>query len=274
MFSPVKFLRDKWHGLRASLAFSNRFGLLLTRALHPRQRLIVYEWQSRFVVLCDTRRQDQHSPKEALAEGAYDLVIRRSRREGHCAYVNVGANIGVFDVAVASLAQIPRALSVEMNPDTFHRLCVNLQANDLTAVKTLNCGVAAETGKHRASVTDCSLTDNLWATPAGGDLAGTVEIDLKTLQDCLAEVGFGSGDFDLLKLDCEGAEYGIVRESSPALLRRFRHLVVELHPCPPGESAEALHEKLAAAGFETRQLAGSPPLSAALTYWERLGDSP
>ena len=274
MFSLIKSLRDKWHGLRVSLAFSNWFDLLIARGLHPRRRMVVYEWKSRYFLTCDTRRLDHHSPKEALAEGAYDLVIQRSRQAGRCTYVNVGANIGAFDVAVAAQAEVPRALSVEMNPRTYHRLCVNLEASDLTTVRTLNCGVASETGKHRTALTECSLADSLWDAPAGGVVTETVVIDLKTLGQCLDEAGFSTGNFDLLKLDCEGAEYGIVRQSDSELLRRFGHIVMELHPCPPGETAEALHAKLAEIGFQDRKLTGSPALAANLVYWERVGDAP
>ena len=272
MPSPVTRLKERWQGLRRSLAFSNRWELLLVRGLYPRRRIVVYEWQGRFTLACDVRTLDHHSPKEALAEAAYDLIIQHSRREGRCSYVNIGANIGAFDVAVAALSEVPQALSVELNPRTYRRLCFNLQANDFHQVKVMNCGVAGQSGKHQFALTDCSLADSLWSSPdasAGGE---TVEMELKTLTQCLDESGFAAGEFDLLKLDCEGAEYGIVRETAPAVLRRFRHVVMELHPCPPGETAEALHAKLAEIGFESRKLEGSPAPAENLSYWQRVGE--
>ena len=274
MASLVGFLRKKWHGMRCSLAFSNRWELLLARGLHPSRRIVLYEWQSRFLLACDALQLAHHSPKEALAEAAYHLVIMRSRRDGCCAYVNIGANIGAFDVAVASLAEVPRALSVEMNPRTYHRLCFNLQANDFHTIKAFNFGVAGHAGRHQAALTACSLADSLWAASTTEEVIETIEVELKTLEQCLDAGGFSEGEFDLLKLDCEGAEFGIVRQSSPEVLRRFRHVVMELHPCPPGESAEALHEKLAAIGFRLTPLRGSPPPAANLVYWERSAESP
>ncbi len=274
MTAPTKYLREKWHGLRDSLAFSNWLELLLIRGLRPRRRIVIYEWESRFLLACDVLRLDHHSPKEALAQRAYHLCILRSRRNGGCAYVNVGANIGAFDVAVASLAEVPRAVSVEMNPHTYHRLCGNLQANNFDQVKTLNCGVAGDAGCAQVALTECSLADSLWLAPAAGAVVSTVEIELKTLAQCLDQAGCGEGEFDLLKLDCEGAEYGIVRQSPPDLLRRFRHIVMELHACPPGESVDALNAKLAAAGFQSQCLQGSPALADNLFYWERVDPPP
>ena len=270
MFPLLKSLRQKWHGVRCSLAFSNWLEILLVRAFHPRRRIVVYEWHSRFVVACDTRLLDHCSPKESLAEAAYDLYLRHSTRDGKCAYVNIGANIGAFDVAVAALAQVTRALSVEMNPRTYQRLCFNHQANDFDTVRTLNCGVAGEAGCHQALLTSCSLADSLWANTTTEQVMETVEVPLKTLAQCLTESGFDEGEFDLLKLDCEGAEYGIIRQSSPETLRHFRYIVMELHPCPPGEAAAALSEKLAATGFSPLRLEGSPAPAANLSFWERL----
>lgn len=268
MPSLIKSVQQKWHGFRCSLAFSNWGDLLLSRLLHPRRRLVVYEWRSRYWVACDTRMYDHCSPKEALAESAYDLYIRQSTRAGHCSYVNIGANIGAFDVAVASLASVPRGLSVEMNPRTFQRLGFNHQVNDFNTVRLLNCGVAGEAGMHQAALTACSLADSLWATSTTEEVVETVEVPLKTLAQCLSESGYEEGGFDLLKLDCEGAEYGIVRQSSPETLRRFRHIVMEMHPCPPGETADALRDKLAAVGFRPRKMEGKPAPAENLHFWE------
>ena len=59
-------------------------------------------------------------------------------------------------------------------------------------------------------------------------------------------------EFDLLKLDCEGAEYEILRESALATLRRFRYIVVKFYPEPAGESVVPAYAKLKAAGFVSR----------------------
>ena len=267
MPSLIESAKQKWHGLRCSLAFSNWGEILLSRLLHPRRRVVVYEWRSRYLVACDMQMYDHCSPKEALAESAYDLYILHSARDGCCSYVNVGANIGAFDVAVASLASVPRGLSVEMNPRTFQRLGFNHQVNNFDTVRLLNCGVAGESGQHRAALTICSLADSLWAASTTEEVVETVEIPLKTLAQCLTESGCDEGEFDLLKLDCEGAEYGIVRQSSPETLRRFRHIVMEMHPCPPGETAEALRNKLATVGFQPRKLEGRPAPAENLHFW-------
>jgi FkbM family methyltransferase len=267
--SKSNLLRNKWHGFRSSFAFSNWLELLLIRGLRPGRRIVVYEWRKRFILTCDTRVLDHYSPKEALADGAYDLSIKRSLRNGVCNYVNIGANIGAFDVAVAAQGKVACALSVEMSPRTYQRLLFNLQANDFSQVQTLNCGVAGESGIYQAALTDCSLADSLWSNQTQANVHETVAVPVQTLEECLLQADHSGAEFDLLKLDCEGAEYGIIRQSSVATLRRFRHVVMELHGTPPGESEEALRHKLTAAGFTARNLDGKRTRAASLSFWER-----
>ena len=60
------------------------------------------------------------------------------------------------------------------------------------------------------------------------------------------------GAFDLLKMDCEGSEWEIVRQTTPPDLGRFRAVVAEVHEDPerlqPVENFGALLES---AGFRT-----------------------
>ena len=272
--SILNFLRNKWHGLISSFAFSNWLEISLIRALRPKRRIVVYEWQGRFVLTCDVRVLDHYSPKEALADGAYDSYISHSLKNGGCSYVNIGANIGAFDVAVAAQGDVARALSVEMSPRTYQRLVFNLQANDFNQVQTLNCGVAAEAGIYQAALTDCSLADSLWSNQTQANVHQTVPVPVQTLEDCLCQANCLGFEFDLLKLDCEGAEYGIVRQSSLATLRQFRHIVMELHGARPGESEEALRLKLAEAGFAAKNLDGKRTRAASLSFWERATPTP
>jgi hypothetical protein len=81
-----------------------------------------------------------------------------------------------------------------------------------------------------------------------GQTVGT-PIELMTLEALLERYGSDRQDYDLLKLDCEGAEYAILRLTPAAVLRRFRYLVIEFHSEPPGESVEVVYAALAKRGF-------------------------
>ena len=244
-------LRNKISGFADSLPFSNRWQIILQRLLRPSDPLVTYCWKGKWWLVCDTRVQDAQAAKELLANGCYDRWIRKSMCEGKLSYVNVGANIGAFDLAVAAaVREIPFGLSIELSPRTFARLSFNLQVNGLHQIRMLNAGVSRENGTFSFHPTACSLSDGLFAHTPADLVATSLPVPLLTLADALARAGLEEHDFDLLKLDCEGAEYGIVAASSPDCLRRFRHIVAELHPEPVGESPSALYAKLAQCGFQ------------------------
>ncbi len=262
-------LRNKLSGLTDSMAFSNRWTIFLQRIMRPADPLVSYCWKKKWWLVCDARFQDGHAAKELLANGCYDAWIRKSVRGQELSYVNVGANIGAFDVAVAAMIrEIPLAVSVELNPRTFGRLRFNLQVNGLHDVRVLNAGVAGRSGVFHFHPTACSLADGLFVPPPSGEAASRpTQVPLLTLGETLVQAGVENKEFDLLKLDCEAAEYGIVAESSRGCLRCFRHIVAELHPEPPGESVAALEAKLAECGFQSadpQETAGT-----ALRFWSR-----
>ncbi len=262
-------IRNKFSGLAGTLAFSNRWIIVLQRLFRPSDPLVAYCWRKRWWLLCDARLQDTQAAKEVLANGCYRPWIQRSIREGSLSYVNVGANVGAFDLAVAAeAARVPHGLSVELNPRTFVRLKFNIEANGLHQIRLLNAGVSRSSGSFQFQQSECSLGDSLFA--AAGPARCGVTVPLMTLDEALSAGGLGDAEFDLLKLDCEGSEYGIVAGAASGCLRRFRNIVVELHPEPAGESAAALYRRLAECGFRTEQPEWVSSQKAELRFWSRV----
>lgn len=269
--SVASVIRNKLSGFRDNLAFSNRWSVIAQRLFHPGCPVVSYRWKKRWWLVCDTRCQDANAAKEVLARGCYDGFIARSARKGSLSYLNIGAHIGTFDIAVASLVgEVPFGCSVEMNPGTFSRLNFNLHLNGLVQVRTLNAGVGGENGTARVRATGCSLADNLFANdgaPASGGESFTIPI--LTLAKVLEQAGAADREFDLLKVDCEGAEYSIIEESAPAVLRRFANVVMELHPPTAGCSVDRLYRKMESSGFTTTGVQPRELTSGELRFWTR-----
>jgi hypothetical protein len=59
---------------------------------------------------------------------------------------------------------------------------------------------------------------------------------------------------DLLKIDCEGAEYGILASLSPQIAAHIRQISMEVHTLP-GRSTQELSDRLDALGFDVQPTA-------------------
>lgn len=258
---------SKISGFQDTLKFSNSLSVIRQRI--TRAPIIHYVWKGSLHMYCEGRTFDHYSVKELLSQGVYDDSIRKSVKDGCISYVNVGAHIGSFDVAIAgSGAKISKAISIELNPRTYKKLCFNLLVNNLDQVNCINAGVSDQSGEYLFSENENSLTDGIFAIDSGDSRAQT-PIPLITLPQAISASGLEGQKFDLLKLDCEGAEYPIIKAITPDQLNIFSNIVMELHQPPDGHGPEDLYRKLAENGFSTNQPAWARTEQPALRFWSK-----
>jgi FkbM family methyltransferase len=143
-------------------------------------------------------------------------------------FVDIGANVGLYSLYVASLAgSHARILAIEPQPGILERLRFNLAANPGVNVTVLPIAVADRAGTVElvldASDSGGTHIDKRNET-RGSARATVVAVPCKTLVEILAETGIAS--IDALKIDVEGAEDLVLvpflrdapRELLPALI--------------------------------------------------------
>lgn len=176
-------------------------------------------------------------------------------REGDVV-VDIGAEFGIFSVFAATNARNVKVYSYEPHPQNFESLTENVRINGLQAnIYSFKLAVAGQHGIGKLYIdardpSSHSLTRQLedW-----------VPVDFVTLQEV-----FESNKIercDLLKLNCEGAEYQILRNTPREYLQRIRKMAVQCHPIEftPDADPEGLKRFLEDMGFEAT-LAGAPSL--------------
>jgi FkbM family methyltransferase len=150
--------------------------------------------------------------------------------------VDVGANIGDFTIQAARLCPGGRVIAVE--PLASAGTMIDRQARlnglgNVTWIRAQLSGIDGQSAAHQ--------TANLY----GSDHADR-PARIMTLPTLVAELGLHR--IDLLKLDCEGAEWDILPASEP-ILPRVRQICMEYHR--EGEwTPERLSEWLTGQGFE------------------------
>lgn len=208
-------------GVRAPWQMANLFVL---RKTFPSDGPVL-KLRTRPVVQMRVRSaMDVWSVKEALLDRFYET----------CGYavqpgwtvMDIGAGIGEFTLFAAQQGA-GRVLAFEPFPQSFALLQQNIAMNKAARVDAFAVAIGSKSGE---LVLDLSGGEPLQFQSGVGGTAGATE-QLRVPCWSLAEVfeRMGMERCDLLKLDCEGAEYDILMRSDPILLQRVDRLVMEYH---------------------------------------------
>lgn len=146
------------------------------------------------------------SPRD-FDEAERNLLI--SRLTPNFVFLDIGANIGGYSLAVAAKAGAgARILAFEPQPEIFERLIYNIRANPFGNVKALALAVADRDGEITLFL-DPNNKGEASVKIVSADEARQVKVPARTLLSVVREEGFAS--IDAMKLDVEGAEDLILR---------------------------------------------------------------
>lgn len=176
--------------------------------------------------------QDQHVSRRLREQGIwepYESALLLDFLTPGDVFVDVGANIGYFSLLAASRVGPGGAVfAFEPDPDNFRLLGESLALNGLQArVHASRAGLAAADGEALLYLSEDNLGDHqLFAT---GEERRSTAVKLLRGADYLAP---RTRRLDLLKIDTQGSEYGVVAGLMPLLraLARKPRIIIELTP--------------------------------------------
>jgi FkbM family methyltransferase len=184
---------------------------------------------------------------EVFAYGEYDLRldwIALTR------VVDVGAHVGSFALWMCERAPHAHVVSVEPEPRNFNDLVSNIARNALgDRVEAVNAALGSEPGTVTLHVPMNRESGSAHAI--GGDSIEAVAMSLPELLNRF------DGPPDLLKLDCEGAEWAALGALDAETWAKISRLVMECHALA-GRTVDEMMELLALQGLEPRLLSREP----------------
>lgn len=184
------------------------------------------------------------------------------RLERAATVVDIGANIGAFAL-YAARSGARKVLAYEPNTASFRCLERNVQANRVEAiVAARRFAVAGRAGQQVRFPVAPSVYSRIARDGEAGEFETVRTTSLAEILERDAPQGI-----DLLKLDCEGAEYDILFESQAALAR-VREIRMEYHLGRSGELIEFLRR----CGFEIALF--RPDGASSGNLWARKPQSP
>lgn len=147
--------------------------------------------------------------------------------------VDLGAHIGLASLFLSVVLGDPTIVALEADPALVQQTLANTAGHDVTVV---NAAIASETGKRSFYTSDESWANSFERTlPQQNE----IKIDALSLADALDRAGLER--VDLMKIDVEGAEWGLLTD--PAFTDRTDAIIGELHGIEghhPHELIEAL----------------------------------
>ena len=189
------------------------------------------------------RRVSIEAPPNEFAESDFiECFLLNAYGLGHGlgdvhSIVDIGANVGFFALAARGWYPNAKIHAYEPNPRVLRYLEMNTRGFNISVFAE---AVGGEEGF--VTILDEGPSDEARTRAATGDKSETAirQIDLATA------VERAGGTVDLLKLDCEGAEWEILR--AEGCWRRIRHMRMEIHFFN-GETLDEAKAAIARTGF-------------------------
>ncbi|TFH17226.1 MAG: FkbM family methyltransferase [Lentisphaerales bacterium] len=167
--------------------------------------------------------------------------------DGLRSVVDIGANIGAFCIWLFKRSPAAQYALFEPVPEIRGILQANLAANPALHARLFGSAVAGQRGSATLYIDD----DNAGASSLFAQSSPhtrKVQVPTISLNDLFHDGLIGS--VDLLKLDCEGAEFEIFSSLEEPNWERIRQVVVETHQ-RPGRDPQMLVGTLEQHGFKT-----------------------
>lgn len=218
-------IKNKLQGLREIFYFDNWFQLLLSNTIFSRQPLQVYR-KGKINVVSDKSKGDVMGMRNVITAPMYRVFLKEMQLPEKISLLDVGANVGGFAIMMKLNGHDPvKYVGVEMHPQNFSRLSMNILNNFTGQPQLLNQAVYNENGSINVSFTGGGTSESVAEIKNGGEtVLPTITLDTLITQY------FPEETIDLCKIDIEGSEYDIFFGHAFSQIKKARFILIEIHP--------------------------------------------
>jgi len=202
---------------------TNKFGYHLSK-LAPMNSNISINLKNGLKFIVRARTMDRSVLKEVWLKEIYNK--HGVRVEKGDTVIDIGGHIGIFSIYAAHLSETGKVYAFEPFIENFKRLEEHKKINHKENLFAFNKGVAETDGKQTLFLSPDKNTGG-HSMHLKNQSQRKVEIETINLIRFCDENKIEKIDF--LKLDCEGAEFDILK-GSEAILQRVKKIILECHP--------------------------------------------
>lgn len=167
---------------------------------------------------------DENAVRRIIGDGDYSRPGHEIRETD--VVIDIGANIGCFALVAGRAARRGRVFAFEPDAENYELASRSVRLNGFANVTVVRCAVSGARGTLKLFR---GAHGPLHSTTPGrlGDAEIADEVPAITLPDIMDRHSIERCGF--LKMNCEGAEYGILYNTPPEYLRRIDRIALEYH---------------------------------------------
>ena len=181
------------------------------------------------------------------ATGFYENFFLKTN-VGEDIIIDVGAHVGFFSIYAAKKASKGMVYAFEPSQESFRNLQRNIKLNNLDNVIAENYGILKNTGTAELFVNkNTSMLSSMFTSDSSSKKE---TVSVISLQEIIEKHQIKK--VDLLKLDCEGAEYEIILNLSKNILEKISKFSVETHPYVKNHNMKDLLKFFETNNFKTK----------------------
>lgn len=136
--------------------------------------------------------------------------------------IDIGAHVGLFTLFASQFCKNGKIYCFEPVKENYDLLLSNVSLNNLSNVSTFNVAVTDKTSKVKIFLNKDESGHSMFAQSLD-----SIEVQSTTLKNIFDENNIPTCDF--IKMDCEGAEYGIIRSLPQEYFTKIKKMIIEYH---------------------------------------------
>ncbi len=180
--------------------------------------------------------------KEVFVDKCYDYPVLTVKDP---VIMDIGGNTGLFTLRMKQLYPDSTVYTFEPFASNFNQLSATIDASKLKDVSAFPFGIGGKTRKERLYIHKNNIGGHSIMQSETNSDAYT-EIELVSIQEIFKKLKITK--CHLLKMDCEGAEYEIIKNIDRELAASIEKIVFE--PTPTAYNVDELTEHLEKIGFD------------------------
>ena len=161
--------------------------------------------------------------------------------------LEVGGNTGMFSLRTKLLFPDARIISYEPEPANYRVFNDLIQSNRLNDIELRQEALGTSNGKIHLNINKKNLGGHSIVDNFGGE---SIEVALSSFNELIIQ----EKPFDLIKLDCEGAEEQILLGLEPMVAKKIKKIIFESGV--PKKRLQMIHSKLKALGYTIKSSRG------------------